>query len=68
MQPVRYSVASGSTLAQAVELMDSHQLSNLPVVDSSNRFLGLITRGSVVKHLAEVYPGVDRSAAGGEGE
>jgi len=68
MQPVRYSVASGSTLAQAIEIMDSHQLSNLPVVDSSNRFLGLITRGSVVKHLAEVYPGVGRSAAGGEGE
>lgn len=46
--------------------MDSHQLSNLPVVDSSNRFLGLITRGSVVKHLAEVYPGVDRSAHAAE--
>ncbi|MDR0267760.1 betaine/proline/choline family ABC transporter ATP-binding protein [Paenibacillus sp.] len=56
MHPVRYLVASGSTLSQAIEMMDSHQLSNLPVIDNNNRFLGLITRGSVVKHLAEVYP------------
>lgn len=68
MHPVRYSVASGSTLAQAIEIMDSYQLSNLPVVDNNNRFLGLITRGSVVKHLAEVYPTIVRSEPLGEGE
>lgn len=68
MQPVRFSVASGSTLTQAIEIMDSHQLSNLPVVDSNNRFLGLITRGSVVKHLAEVYPTMVQPAAHGEVE
>ncbi|MGM1046984.1 MAG: ABC transporter ATP-binding protein [Bacillota bacterium] len=68
MQPVRFSVASGSTLPQAIEIMDSHQLSNLPVIDSNNRFLGLITRGSVVKHLAEVYPTMVPPVLNGEDE
>ncbi|MEC0372911.1 ABC transporter ATP-binding protein [Paenibacillus chibensis] len=68
MHPVRYSVASGSTLPQAIEIMDSHQLSNLPVIDSNNRFLGLITRGSVVKHLAEVYPTMVPPLLNGEDE
>ncbi|GAB6991402.1 ABC transporter ATP-binding protein [Paenibacillus pini] len=68
MVPVQYSVASGSSLSYAVEIMDNHQLGNLPVVDSNNRFLGLITRGSVVKHLADVYPNASRSASDGEGQ
>ncbi|GAB6926295.1 betaine/proline/choline family ABC transporter ATP-binding protein [Paenibacillus sp. JCM 10914] len=68
MHPVRFSVASGSTLPQAIEIMDNHQLSNLPVIDSNNRFLGLITRGSVVKHLAEVYPTMVPPVLSGEGE
>ncbi|MBB3131823.1 osmoprotectant transport system ATP-binding protein [Paenibacillus rhizosphaerae] len=68
MIPVRFSVASGSTLPQAIELMDSHQLSNVPVVDGNNRFLGLVTRGSVVKHLAEVYPNLAPPQPAGEGE
>lgn len=68
MVPVRFSVASGSTLQQAIEIMDSHQLSNLPVIDSDNRFLGLITRGSVVKHLAEIYPSLAPPLLSGEGE
>lgn len=68
MHPVRYSVSSGSTLPQAIEIMDSHQLSNLPVIDGNNRFLGLITRGSVVKHLAEVYPTMVPPLLNGEDE
>lgn len=68
MHPVRYSVASGSSLTQAIEIMDNHQLSNLPIIDSNNRFLGLITRGSVVKHLAEVYPAMVPPLPNGEDE
>ncbi|MBE9917970.1 betaine/proline/choline family ABC transporter ATP-binding protein [Paenibacillus donghaensis] len=68
MHPVRYSVTSGTTLPQAIEIMDKHQLSNLPVIDENNRFLGLITRGSVVKHLAEVYPTMVPPLLNGEDE
>jgi osmoprotectant transport system ATP-binding protein len=68
MHPVRYSVTSGTTLPQAIEIMDKHQLSNLPVIGENNRFLGLITRGSVVKHLAEVYPTMVPPLLNGEDE
>ncbi|OXM13191.1 ABC transporter ATP-binding protein [Paenibacillus herberti] len=56
MLPVRYSVVSGTPLTQAVELLAGHRLHNVAVVDESGRFIGLITRGSVVRHLAEQLP------------
>lgn len=56
MQPVLYSVKTGSPLTAAVELLNRHQLSNLAIVDDRNRLVGLITRGSVVRHLADVMP------------
>ncbi|MBW7460694.1 CBS domain-containing protein, partial [Paenibacillus sepulcri] len=55
MQPVLYSVRTGTPLPAAVELLSRHQLSNLAVVDENNRLAGLITRGSVVRHLADGY-------------
>lgn len=62
MQPVLYSVKTGSPLTAAVELLNRHQLSNLAVVDDRNRLVGLITRGSVVRHLANVMPDVSSPA------
>ena len=62
MQPVLYSVKTGSPLTAAVELLNRHQLSNLAVVDDRSRLVGLITRGSVVRHLANVMPDVSSPA------
>lgn len=62
MRPVLYSVKTGSPLTAAVELLNRHQLSNLAVVDDRNRLVGLITRGSVVRHLANVMPDVSSPA------
>lgn len=62
MKPVVYCVSSGTPLPQAVELLNKHQLSNLAVVDAQNRLIGLITRGSVVRHLAEVFPTLTHTA------
>ncbi|MFC5650438.1 ABC transporter ATP-binding protein [Paenibacillus solisilvae] len=56
MRPVSFSVRSGSLLSESVEIMSQNQLSNLAVIDDQNRLVGLITRGSVVRHLAEVFP------------
>lgn len=56
MQPVNYFVRSGSPLSESVEIMKQNHLSNLAVTDEQNRLVGLITRGSIVRHLAEVYP------------
>ncbi|MBB3067352.1 osmoprotectant transport system ATP-binding protein [Paenibacillus baekrokdamisoli] len=58
MRPVNYFVHSGSPLSESVEIMSKNHLSNLAVVDEQNRLIGLITRGSVVRHLAEVFPTV----------
>ncbi|QAY66869.1 ABC transporter ATP-binding protein [Paenibacillus protaetiae] len=56
MKPIAYSLPSGTPLPNAVEMLSLHQLSNLAIVDGTNRLVGLITRGSVVRHLAEVLP------------
>ncbi|QHW34752.1 betaine/proline/choline family ABC transporter ATP-binding protein [Paenibacillus rhizovicinus] len=56
MQPVSYFVRSGSLLSESVEMMSQNQLSNLAVIDDHDRLVGLITRGSIVRHLAEIHP------------
>ena len=37
-----YSIHVGTTLADAVELMKAHKISELPVVDRGHRLVGLI--------------------------
>jgi osmoprotectant transport system ATP-binding protein len=55
MNPVKFAVKTHTPLSVALNLMSDHQLSNVPVIREDNQFVGLITRGSVVSHLAEVY-------------
>lgn len=55
MKSVEYVVRTKTSLSVALNLMSEHQLSNLAVIRDDNQFVGLITRGSVVSHLAEVY-------------
>jgi osmoprotectant transport system ATP-binding protein len=56
MRPVEHIVAEGTPLSDALSMMSEHHLSNLAVVGEDDRFVGLITRGSVVRHMADVYP------------
>ena len=58
MKPVAHTVSPGTPLPEALAIMSEHHLSNLAVVSEDNKFIGLITRGSIVRHLAEVYPPV----------
>jgi osmoprotectant transport system ATP-binding protein len=55
MKPVVHIVQTGTSLSIALNIMDEYQLSNLAVVKGDNQLVGLITRGSVVSHMAEVY-------------
>jgi len=55
MVPIVHFVQTGTSLSVALNMMTEYQLSNLPVVKGDNQLIGLITRGSVVSHLAEVY-------------
>jgi arabinose-5-phosphate isomerase len=42
MTPGPYSICVGSTLAEAVELMKAHKISELPVVDDGDHLAGLV--------------------------
>lgn len=54
MQPFEHIVQTGTSLKIALDLMNNYNLRYVPVVDG-NKFLGVITRGSVVRLLADVY-------------
>lgn len=55
MQPVEHAVKPQAPLSVALHMMSTYHLSNLPVVREDNVLAGLITRGSVVSHMAEIY-------------
>ncbi len=42
MTPGPYTIRVGGTLAEAVEMMKAHKISELPVIDRGNRLVGLI--------------------------
>ncbi|CAH0120749.1 MULTISPECIES: ABC transporter ATP-binding protein [unclassified Paenibacillus] len=67
MQRVKHVVSPGTPLPNALNMMSEHGLSNLAVVGEDDRFVGLITRGSVVRHMADVYPPVRKEEAVYEG-
>lgn len=68
MRPIAYQVRPGTILPEAVEIMTNHRLSNLAVVDDDGRLVGLLTRGSIVSHLNEVYPALIEQYARSLGE
>jgi CBS domain-containing protein len=49
MQTVTHSVGMDDTLSRAQEILDTHRLSALPVLDAGNAPLGIITRYSLAQ-------------------
>jgi osmoprotectant transport system ATP-binding protein len=64
MKNVEYSIQSGTPLILALQLMNKQQLSNIPIVGEGGRFVGLITRGTVVKHMADLYLSMSTNSGG----
>ncbi|WP_068777575.1 ABC transporter ATP-binding protein [Paenibacillus sp. FJAT-26967] len=76
-KPFLHTVLAGTSLSIAIQMMNEHNLPYIPVVREDGKFAGLVTKGSVVRHLAEVYtpdeeesppdnePELDSSADGG---
>ncbi|WP_081824458.1 ABC transporter ATP-binding protein [Paenibacillus sp. UNC451MF] len=54
MKPFEHVVESGTPLMTAITLMNELGLPYVPVI-RGGKFLGLITKGSIVRHLAELY-------------
>ncbi|WP_405080446.1 ABC transporter ATP-binding protein [Paenibacillus chitinolyticus] len=54
-KPFHHTVETGTSLSVAIQLMNEHNLPYIPVVRENNTFAGLVTKGSVVRHIADVY-------------
>lgn len=59
MQPFSFTVLSDSPFTVALDLMSQHNLPYVPVVGENGKFVGVITRGSMVRLMAEVFPYAD---------
>lgn len=55
MTPIKHAVSIGTSLTSALNLMNEHQLSNVPVIKGQREFIGLITRGSVISLMSDIY-------------
>lgn len=56
VKPFPHVLPTGTPLPEALRLMTEYQTPYVAVTGDDNRFLGMVTRGSVVRHLADVYP------------
>jgi len=55
-KPFPHVVSTGTPLTEALRLMTEHQTPYVAVMNAEGSFIGMVTRGSVVRHLADVYP------------
>lgn len=55
-KPFPHVVSSGTPVTEALRIMKEHQSPYVAVVNAQGTFIGMVTRGSIVRHLAEVYP------------
>lgn len=55
IQPFTNSVKMDSLLTDAVQILDEHNLSYIPIVSENQKLEGLLTRGSIVGHMRHIY-------------
>jgi len=55
VQPFMHRAEPDSLLSDAVNILDESKLSYIPVVSADNTLAGLLTRGSIVGHMREIY-------------
>lgn len=53
------TVKQGTSLADAEEILQSHKIEKLPVVDDANNLVGLITFRGITKHTTKPYANKD---------
>lgn len=53
MTPTPFTLTGQATITQAVDLMLTHTVKRLPVVDADNRLLGIISRVDILRALAQ---------------
>lgn len=55
LQPFAHKVSPEADITEAIRMLDEGTLSYIPVVSKDDKLLGLLTRGSVVGHVRNVY-------------
>jgi osmoprotectant transport system ATP-binding protein len=55
MHPFEHIIAADTPLNQTIDLMDEHKLPYVPVVRQDQTLIGLVTRGSIVGHMSDIY-------------
>ncbi len=56
VKPFTHTVTPNTLLTQVIDIVDEHKLAYVPVVSENNTLLGLVTRGSLVGHMSDIYP------------
>ncbi|MCM2674527.1 ABC transporter ATP-binding protein [Alkalicoccobacillus plakortidis] len=64
MNPVTFTVEPDQPFTDALEYMGEHNTPYVPVVSKEGRFLGVITRGSMVRLMADVFPSDSENGVG----
>lgn len=49
-----YSIKKEDTLEKAIQILSNHQFKKLPVIDSNNKVIGIISRGDVSNNLMKM--------------
>ena len=57
-QPFEHTIGPETLLSEAVAIFNESKTGYLPVITEDNRLIGLITRGTIVGYLGDVYPSV----------
>jgi osmoprotectant transport system ATP-binding protein len=55
MQPFDHVISPDTLLTEAIGIIDENKLSYVPVVKEDQILVGLVTRGSIVGHLSDIY-------------
>lgn len=55
MHKFQHVISPDTLLNQTIDLMDEHKLPYVPVVKKDQTLIGLVTRGSIVGHLSDIY-------------
>ncbi len=55
-QPMEHTIHPETLLSEAIAIFNESKIGYLPVVTENNTLVGLMTRGSIVGYLGEMYP------------
>ena len=56
MTPDPVTIRTGASIGEAIALMHSRHIRNLPLVDEQGKLVGLLTVGRLIRYLASAFP------------